>query len=178
MFVKFFTGSWWWDWEASQFWDEKVTCYKFTKHGSIHTSNTRLNLFMRSWFYNTTAVRGALWWLRQSQRKLRKSSTFAIRQAAARLSPSGSTTFQTPFSPVSFGKSFMKIRSAVPENGCLIFLRTEKKQKKQKNKKTPVKHIRYHLIDGCVNNQPHHWTVFWTSNEDQPFCAGIKLLIS
>ena len=27
----------------------------------------------------------------------------------------------------------MKIRSAVPENGCLIFLRMKKKQKKQKN---------------------------------------------
>ena len=27
---------------------------------------------------------------------------------------------QTPFSPVSFGKSFMKIRSAIPENGCLM----------------------------------------------------------
>jgi len=46
-----------------------------------------------------------------------------IRQAAARLSPSGGTTLQTPFSPVSFGKSFMKIRSAVPENGCLIAYR-------------------------------------------------------
>jgi len=56
----------------------------------------------------------------QSQRVLRKS-TFAIRQAAARLSPSGGTTFQATFYPVSFGKSFMKIRSAVPENGCLIF---------------------------------------------------------
>ena len=29
---------------------------------------------------------------------------------------------QTPFSPPSFGKSFMKIRSAVPENGCLILM--------------------------------------------------------
>jgi len=27
---------------------------------------TRLNPFARSWFYNATAVRGALWWLRQS----------------------------------------------------------------------------------------------------------------
>jgi len=46
---------------------------------------------------------------------------------------------QTPFSPLSFGKSFMKIRSAIPENGCLVFLwRTEKKQKKNQktNKKT------------------------------------------
>ena len=60
---------------------------------------------------------------------------------------------QTPFSPVSFGKSIMKIRSSVPENGCLIFFcgrkKTKKKQKKQK--KTYVKHIRYRLIGGCVN---------------------------
>jgi len=27
---------------------------------------TWLNLFARSWFYNATAVHGALWWLRQS----------------------------------------------------------------------------------------------------------------
>jgi len=46
----------------------------------------------------------------------------------------------------------MKIRSAVPENGCLIF-GGRKKQKKTKNKtkKTSVKHIRYRLIGGCVN---------------------------
>jgi len=47
---------------------------------------------------------------------------------------------QTPFSPLWFGKSFMKIRSAVPENSCLVFLwRTEKA--KNKKQKTPVKHI-------------------------------------
>ena len=40
---------------------------------------------------------------------------------------------ETTFSPLSFGKSFMKIRSAVPENGCLVFLwRTEKNKNKQK----------------------------------------------
>ena len=56
---------------------------------------------------------------------------------------------QTPFSPLSFGKSFMKIRSAVPENGCLVLLwRTEKNGKKTK---TSVKHIRIRLIGGCVN---------------------------
>jgi len=42
----------------------------------------------------------------------------------------GGTTLQTPFSPVSFGKSFMKIRSAVSENGCLIFLADGKSRKK------------------------------------------------
>jgi len=91
---------------------------------------------------------------KESYRKLRKSSTFAIRQAAARLSPSGCTTFQTTFSPVSFGKSFMQIRSAVPENGCLIVLVDGKNTQKNK-KKTYAKHIRICLLPegGCVNNK-------------------------
>jgi len=55
---------------------------------------------------------------------------------------------QTPFSLLSFSKSFMKIRSAVPENGCLVFLWRTEKAKKQK--KTYVKHIPIHLISGCV----------------------------
>jgi len=74
--------------------------------------STRLNPFAGSWFYNATAVRGALWWFRQSQRKLRRSSTFARRRHDV-----SNSCF-----PVLFGKSFMKIRSAVPENGCLIVL--------------------------------------------------------
>jgi len=51
---------------------------------------------------------------------------------------------ETPFSLLSFGKSFMKIRSAVPENGCLIFCGggTKQKKTKTKTKKTSVKHIR------------------------------------
>jgi len=77
---------------------------------------------------------------KESYRKFRKSSIFAIRQAAARLSPSGGTTFQTTFVPLSFGESFMKIRSAAPENGCLIVLVDEKnKQKKQKKNKNKNK---------------------------------------
>jgi len=36
--------------------------------------------------------------------------------------------------PLSFGKSFMKIHSAVPENGCLIFFADEKKQKNAKTR--------------------------------------------
>jgi len=86
-------------------------------------------------------------------RKLRKALTFAIRQAAARLSPSGGTTFQTTLSPLSFGESFMKIRSTVPENGCLIGLVDENKQKKQKKTKKTAKHIRIRLLPegGCVN---------------------------
>jgi len=50
-----------------------------------------------------------------------------------RHSPGGGTTFQTT-SPLSFGKSFMKIRSAVPENGCLIVLVDGKKPKKKQKK--------------------------------------------
>jgi len=58
---------------------------------------------------------------------------------------------QTPFSPVSFGKSFMKIRSAVPENGCLIFCGGRKKNKKNKKKICKTYYIRIRLIGGCVN---------------------------
>jgi len=43
---------------------------------------------------------------------------------------------QIPFSPLSFGKSLMKIRSAVPENGCLVFLWRTEKAKNKKQKKT------------------------------------------
>jgi len=39
---------------------------------------------------------------------------------------------ETPFSLLSFGKSFMKIRSAVPENGCLIVLDGKNKKKTKK----------------------------------------------
>jgi len=46
---------------------------------------------------------------------------------------------QTTFSPKLFGKSFMKIRSAFPENGCLIFFDGRKKQ--EKNKKKTKKNI-------------------------------------
>jgi len=48
----------------------------------------------------------------------------------------------------------MKIRSAVPENSCLVFCdgkKTEKNKNKQKQKKS-VKHIRIRLIGGCVND--------------------------
>jgi len=43
---------------------------------------------------------------------------------------------QSPFSPLWFGKSFMKIRSAIPENGCLVFCGGRKKREKKQNKKT------------------------------------------
>ena len=44
----------------------------------------------------------------------------------------------------------MKIRSAILENGCLVFC-GERKKNKKKQKKTYVKHIRIRLIGGCVN---------------------------
>jgi len=44
-------------------------------------------------------------------------------------SPHLGTAMETPFSPLSFGKSFMKIRSAVPENGYALSWRTEKNKK-------------------------------------------------
>jgi len=68
---------------------------------------------------------------------------------------------ETTFSPLSSGKSFMKIRSAVPENGCLVFLLRTKKNKT--NKKTSVKHIRMRLIGGCVNK--------YESVMDQELCG-------
>jgi len=64
-------------------------------------------------------------------------------------SPHFGTTLEITLCPLSFGKSFMKIRSAVPENGCLIFC-GERKKNKKKQKKTSVKHIRIRLIGGCV----------------------------
>jgi len=63
----------------------------------------------------------------------------------------------------------MKIRSAVPEIGCLIFLLTEKTKKNKKNKKkTSVKHTRYRLIGGCVN-KPYKPTVLLSNPVDRPY---------
>jgi len=52
-------------------------------------------------------------------------------------------TLETTFSPLSFGKSFMKIRSAVPENGCLVFFLKDgkTKNKKETEKKYRKKHL-------------------------------------
>jgi len=44
------------------------------------------------------------------------------------------------YSPLSFRKSFMKIRSAVAENGCLIFMHFAVAD--DNDKKQTVKHIR------------------------------------
>ena len=54
---------------------------------------------------------------KESYSKLRKASTFARRRHDFR--ETAAQRFKL-HSPLSFGESFMKIRSAVPENGCLI----------------------------------------------------------
>jgi len=57
-----------------------------------------------------------------------------------RHSQGGGTTFakrrhdvSNYISSLSFGKSFLKIRSAVPENGCLIFYGRKKNKKARKH---------------------------------------------
>jgi len=113
-------------------------------------SLTRLNPFARSWFYNATAVRGALWWLRQSH---------SVNYANHQHSPFARRRHDVANSV--FPGIIWKIRSAVPENGCLIFFADGKKtKKKQKQKKTSVKHIRIRLIGGCVNNMSRHDHLF------------------
>jgi len=65
-------------------------------------------------------------------------SVFSPQKIIRGPSPHLGTALETPFSPVSFGKSFMKILSADPENGCLIFMHycvaNEKKTKKNKTR--------------------------------------------
>jgi len=69
----------------------------------------------------------------------------------------------------------MKIRSAVPENGCLVFFDGRKKHKtkkiqKKKQKKTSVKHIRIRLIGGCVNKPTGyatHWSTYTVSQKKE-----------
>ena len=53
--------------------------------------------------------------------------------------PHLATTLETPCSPLLVGKSFMKIRSAVHENGCLINCGGRKKQKTEKKQKNIYK---------------------------------------
>ena len=130
---------------------------------SVMYTVTRLPQFARSLLYNATAG-GALWWLRKSHivnYAKHQHSPFArrrhdFRQAVVR-------RFKL-HSPLSFGESFMKIRSAVPENGCLIVLvdgnKKQKKTKKNKKmQKTSAKHIRIRFLPegGCVNYSPCVW---------------------
>jgi len=63
------------------------------------------------------------------------------------LSPHLGTTLKTTFSPLSFGKNYMKIRSVVPENGCLIVMdfvvADGKKRQKQKTDCKTYTHSRH-----------------------------------
>ena len=93
-----------------------------------YLQQTRLHPFACSWLYNATAVRGALWWFRKSH---------SVNYANHQHSPFARRRHDVS-NPLSFGKSFMKIRSAVPENGCLIVLVDGKKQKKTKKCKKNI----------------------------------------
>ena len=113
---------------------------------------TRLNAFTHSCLFNATAVAAQCHSQQTNSQSLARVTTkcamYSFQPPPQNInrgpSPHLGTAMQTPFSPLSFGKSLMKIRSAVPENGCLVFLwRTGKK-----TEKTPVKHICIHLIGG------------------------------
>jgi len=97
-----------------------------------HQRQTRLHQHARSLLYNATAG-GTLWWLRKGR---------IVNYAKHQHSPGVGTTFakwrqprhdvSNYIPPLSFGESFMKIRSAVPENDCLIVLVDGKKTKNRK----------------------------------------------
>jgi len=116
---------------------------------------TRLNAFTPSCICNATAVAA------QCRKVIFLIHSPGVNTKCAQKlfggpSPHFGMTLETTFSPLSFGKSFTKIRSAVPENGCRVFFRRTEKNKKQKKnrkngKKTSLKHIRIRLIGGCVN---------------------------
>jgi len=69
---------------------------------------------------------------KESYRKLRKASTFGIRQAAARLSPSGGTTFQTKFPPYRLVKVSRKFVQAF-QRTVVSYLTVGKKTKSKKH---------------------------------------------
>jgi len=126
---------------------------------------TRLNPFARSWFYNATAVRGALRWLRQSHN---------VNYANHQHSPGGGTTFarrrhdvaNSIFPGIVWWKFHQNPFSRSRERLSHIFCGRKKNKKKQrKQKKHTVKHIRYRLIGGCANkgahSQQHSLTALW-----------------
>jgi len=79
----------------------------------------------------------------ESYRKLRKSSTFAICQAAAR-------RWKLHFPRYRLVKVSTKSVQPFPRTVVWFFV-TDGKNKRKKQK-TTVKHIRYRLIGGCVKN--------------------------
>jgi len=79
--------------------------------------------------------------IRQASPPIAQCVVFSPQQINRGPSPHFGMTLETTFSPLSFDKSFMKISSAILENGCLVFLwRTEKnKYNKKKQKKNICK---------------------------------------
>ena len=136
------------------------------------TNKTRLNPFARSWFYNATAVRGALWWFHQSH-SVNEAHRTKFKATSARSPLFAIFQFLAPPPPkkiiwvwryklhvpcyrlvkVSW-KSVQPFPRTVVSYSVADGKKTEKTNKKQnKNKKTSVKHIRIRLIGGCVNKR-------------------------
>ena len=118
------------------------------------TNQTRLHPFARSWLYNATAVRDALWWLRKSHivyYAYHQHSPFArrrhdLRQAAAR-------RFKLHFPQYRLVKVSWKSVQPFPRTVTSLIFLTDGKKTKNKQK-TSAKHICIRLLPegGCVNN--------------------------
>ena len=94
----------------------------------LQHSTTKFNPFARSWFYNATAVRGALWWLRQS---------YSVNYANHQHSPFARRRHdvaKTPFPRYHLVKVSWKSVQPFPRTVVSYFLRTEKKTKKNRKK--------------------------------------------
>ena len=83
---------------------------------------------------------------------------------------------QTTFSPLSFGKSFMKIRSAVPENGCLVFCGERKRQKKNICK--TYTHLPYRRLRKKVVGQMENVDIGIACSEKSSNCIGNLALVT
>jgi len=119
--------------------------------------------------YNATAVRGALWWLRQSH---------SINYANHQHSPGGGTTFARRRHDIRQAAArrcklhfpryrLVKVswKSVQPFPRTVVWYFVTGKNKKQKTQKTSVKHIRICLIGGCVKYAPSmHLHKFWTTD--------------
>jgi len=124
------------------------------------TNRTRLHPFARSWLYNATAVRGALWWLRKCHivnYANHQHSPFArrwhdFRQAAARC-------FKLHFPRYRLVKVSWKSVQPFPRTVVSYFLRTEKKQKNKKTKKNICKTYTY--IVPKISTICRNLTKFW-----------------
>ena len=94
-------------------WAQKTQGYQclYDSAQFLNSHETRLNAFTRSCLFNASAVQSKL------KSPSSRSRFFAISQFLAPKNYSGGylgMALETPFSPLSFGKSFMQIRSAVP----------------------------------------------------------------